>query len=289
MTPAAIAESPEGLMNPELQQALGPFRRRPDSAWQLNQFFHRPQVIGDASGHRRRDSQALMDADEVVVHVMDRERRDMALDLFAKAVRQSGEPSQAHPHREVLPLNIAGRNMLWVGIARNSLALASDALRWTVARVAWAFRAVDFHQHRVINIVLERASDGIQISLVTIGRKLDAVRQAARKILDELPRRKKVASPDHPGANQLGVCVHCNPSPDIARVAALQRPLRHVLLLRRNETPDFVTLNPFAGEIAQMLIQVIRAGSAQLDKQFRNCIFGNAGHANRRTDRVAFD
>jgi hypothetical protein len=42
---------------------------------------------------------------------------DVVVELFCKAVRQPREPTLAHAQRKVLPLNVAGRNVL-VGIAR---------------------------------------------------------------------------------------------------------------------------------------------------------------------------
>jgi hypothetical protein len=54
-----------------------------------------------------RDPQALMDAHEVVMHKVDRDRVRMVLSFFRKAVRQPSEPSHRHAHRQVLPLNVA--------------------------------------------------------------------------------------------------------------------------------------------------------------------------------------
>lgn len=52
------------------------------SVCQPDDFFDRPDPIRNADGHRRRDPQRLVNPHEVVVHVMQREHRDVILDLL---------------------------------------------------------------------------------------------------------------------------------------------------------------------------------------------------------------
>ena len=47
-----------------------------------------------------------MGTSEVVVHVVERDHRCMVLDLLGEGVGQPGEPPHAHPHREVLALEV---------------------------------------------------------------------------------------------------------------------------------------------------------------------------------------
>ena len=57
----------------------------------LNNIFDRPQSLANPCGHCWRASQARMDANEVVIHVMQGNRVNMVFNLFAVRVCQSGE------------------------------------------------------------------------------------------------------------------------------------------------------------------------------------------------------
>jgi hypothetical protein len=110
---------------------------------QPNDIADFPETIRNASGHRRRDFERLVDAEEIVVHKVKRDRRDVVHDLFAKAVRQPGEPAHPHSHREVLALNVAGTDVLAIRVAGDRAPLCADALRRAVAGVIRSIRAVD--------------------------------------------------------------------------------------------------------------------------------------------------
>ena len=63
-----------------------------------------PIPLADASGHRGGDFQGLMDANEIVVHEIDRHHVRVVCGLLAKGVRQSRHPSIAHADIEILAL-----------------------------------------------------------------------------------------------------------------------------------------------------------------------------------------
>ena len=52
---------------------------------QTDDFLDAPDVIGQVGLHRWRHAQRPVDAREVVVHVMERHRRDVVLQLLAEA------------------------------------------------------------------------------------------------------------------------------------------------------------------------------------------------------------
>lgn len=70
---------------------------------------------------------------QFVVHEVQRDRVGVVRDFLAEGVRQPGKPPHAHPHREVLPLDKAGRNRGGVGLADDDVAFAADTLRGAVA------------------------------------------------------------------------------------------------------------------------------------------------------------
>jgi hypothetical protein len=50
-----------------------------------------PQLAGHSGSHRWGHPQALMDANEVVMHEVDRDRMSVVLDLFREGIRQPGK------------------------------------------------------------------------------------------------------------------------------------------------------------------------------------------------------
>ncbi len=72
-----------------------------------------------------------MNARKIAVHEVYRNRRRMVLDFLGEGICKAGEPAHGHSHGEILPLNIAGGNVPWIGVADNPLALttvSADAL-----------------------------------------------------------------------------------------------------------------------------------------------------------------
>jgi hypothetical protein len=53
---------------------------------------------------------------EIIVHEVQSDRVSVVFGLFAESVRQPSEPAQVHPHRQVLPFNMAGADtrFFWV-------------------------------------------------------------------------------------------------------------------------------------------------------------------------------
>ena len=75
------------------------------------------------------------------------------------------------------------------------------------------------------------------------------MRQTASEILNELRCAVGITLAYEPRADQFGVGVDGNPSPDIARDSLLCHLVGHVLLLRVYETPDLIDLNAAAIEV----------------------------------------
>ncbi len=51
---------------------------------------------------------------------------------------------------------------------------------------------------------------------MAVRSQLNAIRQTACKVLDELGSATKIALPNQPGANKLAISIHRNPSPNVA-------------------------------------------------------------------------
>lgn len=97
------------------------------SIQQLRQILDIPKMLGDARGHRWRDLERLMDAAEIVIHEVQRNRRFVVLDLLAERIGQASEAAHSHPHGEVLTLDMGCRNVLLVGRSANPILASPGA------------------------------------------------------------------------------------------------------------------------------------------------------------------
>src|SRR5260370_41136230 len=109
---------------------VGVALREPFSGWRncadvpLHELSNGPSAIGNAKGLRWRRAQGFMNSAEIVVRDVQRDRRNVIIKLFGKAIGEPSKTPAAHAQRKVSPFNVAGRNVL-VGIARYYLAAYS--------------------------------------------------------------------------------------------------------------------------------------------------------------------
>ena len=127
-----------------------------------------------------------MNPAEVVVHAVKGNRRNMALDFLRERIGEPSETAHRHAHGEVLAFDIAGADVLLVWAASDNLGFAADARRGAVALLPFGIIPVHLNQHGVVDIGAEPIRNGGKVYLVAVRRKLDAVCQAARKVLNKL-------------------------------------------------------------------------------------------------------
>ena len=90
--------------------------------------------------------------------------------LFTESIRQSRKPAKLHPHREILPLRVAGRNVIVVRVPANDTFTRAHANGGTVSCFRrFANAAINLFQHRVINLSAERIFNRCQILYKHIG------------------------------------------------------------------------------------------------------------------------
>jgi hypothetical protein len=107
-----------------------------------------PEAIRNTCCHRRCYAQCLMDADEVVIHHVQRDRVSMVFDLLGKAIGQAGEAAHVHPHSQVLAFDVAGRNVISVRATLDGALANASAFGGAVAARCGDRRAIHFHQLR---------------------------------------------------------------------------------------------------------------------------------------------
>src|SRR5438552_2996331 len=98
-------------------------------------------MIGETSSHRGRHFQGLMDPAEVIVHEVEREGVLKVLHLLAEGVGQAGKSAHPHSHCQVLPLDVAGRNVFLVRETLDDLEFRADARWWAVTSLCFSFLA----------------------------------------------------------------------------------------------------------------------------------------------------
>jgi hypothetical protein len=86
-------------------------------------------MIANPCFHCGRYPQTLMKPAEVVVHVVESNRVLQILHFFGERIGQSRESAHSHSHRQILALNVAGRNVVVIGLAANYCAPSPHTLR----------------------------------------------------------------------------------------------------------------------------------------------------------------
>ena len=231
-----------------------------------------------------------MNIDEVVCEVGQSNGGDMVLDLFRKGISQSSKPARCHPHAEVVAFNIARVDVLGVRHTGNRVTLATKAHGGAVALLSVVGDTVDLNQHRVVHVARKRLIDRLDVKLQAITGKLDAIRQTARKVFDEIAGAFRIALADEPAWYQLGIGINRGPEPRIARAGVVRRDLwRHVLLLGIAKRPALINLHPFAQEVLKHAVLIFGAKGSDFEDQPHDGLFRHAGYADSRTDGIAFD
>lgn len=119
---------------------------------------NRPHMTTQSSFQRRSDPQRLMHAPKVVVHVEERNHRDVIVQLLAERVREAREASHIHPHIEILPFHVASRDVLFGRIAYNFDSLGPKTLCGAVAFLPFRIVAVNLLQLSEVDLAAEATS-----------------------------------------------------------------------------------------------------------------------------------
>src|SRR5437762_1022466 len=122
----------------------------------------------------------------------------MILNLFAECISRPSEAPHPHPHRKILPFDIACTYVLWVGVATNYLHIAANANGARIASV-WLFGcAVNLLELRIVNFCAECLFYCVQINPVTVCGDLNASLYASRAVVHKLASPPSVTT-----ANQI--------------------------------------------------------------------------------------
>lgn len=144
-------------------------------------------MIRQSRFHRGRDAQRRMDATEVVVRKMQIHSSLKILQFPRERIGQTCEAAKLHSDRQVLPFNVAGRNVIGIGVTRSDLGYNLRDLSWGVAFISLlAIVSIEFRKLREICIAAEGFLDCLPVKDVRIGGELDAmVRDSAPNVPHE--------------------------------------------------------------------------------------------------------
>ena len=127
-----------------------------------------PIPVTYAPCHRGRHTQALVKPHKVIMREVQRHRSLQVFQLLAERVRKAREAAHAHPHRQVLALNKAGRDMGLIGPAGDNRALGIPHARRAVATGADRLCLVYFNYLAVIDICTERVFGRLHLGLESV-------------------------------------------------------------------------------------------------------------------------
>ncbi len=148
---------------------------------------------------------------------------------------------------------------------------------------------VDLLEHRVVHVQVERRFNCLQIRPVSVRRQLHPMPQPLSQIVHEVVRGRQITGADPPRRHELSVGINGRPGPHVA--CTLRGVLRSldVLLLRVDEAPNLVALDPATRQVPQVLVLVLGAGRAQVAQQLLDGHPGHTGHPSRCAKPTTLD
>ncbi len=216
------------------------------------------------------------------------DRVHVILDLLTEPVREAREPLHAHPHGEVLPLDVGRAHVLRVRMPADGFHVDPEARRGTVGALGIA-GPVDLVQHGVVDAGAEGALHSFQVDAIPVRGQLDAGGQPVGQVVHERVGRAEVAATDEPRRDKLRVGIKRDPGPHVAsHVGGVLRG-RHVLLLGIAELPDLVALNTAARQVPQRAVLIGRTRRPEIGQELEDRRLRDARHAGCGVDAVPFD
>src|ERR1035441_1451184 len=120
-----------------------------------------------------------MNLDEVVIEISQRDSSRVILQLARESVTQAGVASAISAQCPILPFNVAGAHVFWIGVPAHNLHITADAASGRIApRLIACWRAVDFLQLAVIDLRPKRSFNCFQIRPVPVTGDLYPLAQA---------------------------------------------------------------------------------------------------------------
>jgi len=163
-----------------------------------NEIIHIPEPISDSGGHGWRSAESAINFDEVVREISQSNGSDMVLQFLAQSVSQTGEAPRRHANAKIVPLNVARADVSRVRVPHDRVPLTASADSGRVALFGCGVIGIDLHQHRVVNLTVERLVYGPDVHFQSIARELNAIAETASEVFNELSGTYRVTLADEP-------------------------------------------------------------------------------------------
>jgi hypothetical protein len=232
------------------------------------QFFHRPDMVSDASSHSGRaldslgvgsclDFQAGVRAAEVEMGNGQRNRVSQILQFLGKARRQAGKSLIEMAQRQVQPLRMARGNVPAVGIASNANRLAANALAIEIAAlpIGGAVAVILFDLDGVIHFCsFVVVQDPANKPAPAVACELESIRNASAQVGDKVFPARIFALAGQVRENELGFLARRKVG---VKVSGSRRVALGSLVI--NQRPAFVNFDRFRFKLPQLFIHKFRA------------------------------
>lgn len=122
---------------------------------------------------------------EVIVRHVQADRGQMVCQFLGEAVRQAREPTRAHAHRKIAPLDIASRNVHRIAVYGLPLYSYNRARRVPAGRVNHRLAHIPLDDLAVYSAPTKGTTDRRDVGRKTIGGDFRVAQDANRKVLAE--------------------------------------------------------------------------------------------------------
>jgi hypothetical protein len=119
--------------------------------------------------------------------------------------------------------------------------------------------------------------------------QLDAMGQPGGEITHKLDRVGGAPASEQPTRNKFGIRIEREPGPYITKAELAFVFFWYVLFPGVAEAPDFITLEPLTGQVAELLVLVSLAGRTKINEEFEHRAFRGSCHATGCPDTVPFN
>jgi hypothetical protein len=228
-----------------------------------------------------------MNTAEIVIREVQGDSSLQVRQLLAESICQPRQAAKLHSHREVLPFNVAGRDMRRVGVALSNFGYNLRDWAWGVPLIpVLAIISEQLHELGKIHVSAERFSDSFPVVRKSIGSELQPMTaNAAVEVVHERVGIVDRSFADDERGNEFGIRIKGNVNPLIAKVGGVI--LANMSRLLRNEGPNFVALNTTTGQLTHSLIQDFRATLPSAHEQPHDSVAIEASHTFCRANRTA--
>lgn len=219
---------------------------------------HRGRSFNRLAGIRGFDFESGMDAAEVEVSHGQRDGQGEVLVFLGEAGREAGEAFIEMPERAVKPFRVGRANILVIGCAAKDAGFDGDALAGAVT----AFVALHADVVTLVLLVLDGVvcaasgvvHDAFDKSCPTITGDLELLRHTRFDVANEVGPGLVVALAGQERDDQFGVLAGGEEGVEVASVSRVA-----LAALVGNKRPALVDLNRLALEVAELVVEELRA------------------------------